>query len=141
MLHVSLLCSSLIIAPPRAAPRRAEAAQRVRDSVMHASPTRRELLQLTASGMLSAELLPLPALADDNDVFEVVVPQPALLANLASAPVRNIVVTGASSGVGLAGAKLFVVGLANPNPNPNPSPNREPDSNQAPSCSLPRATA
>ena len=141
MLHVSLLCSSLIIAPPRAAPRRAEAAQRVRDSVMHASPTRRELLQLTASGMLSAELLPLPALADDNDVFEVVVPQPALLANLASAPVRNIVVTGASSGVGLAGAKLFVVGLANSNPNPNPSPNREPDSNQAPSCSLPRATA
>ena len=105
MLHVSLLCSSLIIAPPRAAPRRAEAAQRVRDSVMHASPTRRELLQLTASGMLSAELLPLPALADDNDVFEVVVPQPALLANLASAPVRNIVVTGASSGVGLAGAR------------------------------------
>ena len=107
MLHISLLCSSLLIAPPRAAPRRAAAA-RVMDSVMHASPTRRELLQLTASGLLSAELLPLPALADDNDVFEVVVPQPALLANLASAPVRNIVVTGASSGVGLAGAKLLV---------------------------------
>ena len=48
MLHVSLLCSSLLIAPPRAAPRRAAAALRARDSVMHASPSRRELLQLTA---------------------------------------------------------------------------------------------
>ena len=38
-------------------------------------------------------------------------PQPALLANLASAPVRNIVVTGASSGVGLAGATLLVAGV------------------------------
>ena len=108
MLHLSLLCSSLLVAPPRIAPGRATAGLRVRDSVMHASPTRRELLQLTASGLLSAELVPLPALADDNDVFEVVIPQPALLANLGSAPVRNVVVTGANSGVGLAGAKLLV---------------------------------
>ena len=108
MLHLSLLCSSLLVATPRIAPGRAVAGLRVRDSVMHASPTRRELLQLTASGLLSTELVPLAALADDNDVFEVVIPQPALLANLASAPVRNIVVTGANSGVGLAGAKLLV---------------------------------
>ena len=46
MLHLSLLCSSLLVAPPRIAPRRAAAGLRVRDSVMHASPTRRELLQL-----------------------------------------------------------------------------------------------
>ena len=58
-------------------------------------------------------------------------PQPALLANLASAPVRNIVVTGASSGVGLAGVPRcswsgLGLGLANPNPDPDPDPNPDP---------------
>ena len=38
---------------------------------------------------------------------ELVISQAELLAGLASAPVRRVVVTGASSGVGLAGAKLL----------------------------------
>jgi len=42
----------------------------------------------------------------DGD-FEVVIQQQTLLAGLSSAPVRTVIITGANSGVGLAGAKLL----------------------------------
>ena len=83
--------------------------------------TRRELLKgVTAAGVLQ-ELVAHPALvraseASDGKVpygsdvaggLEFIVPQSELLAKLASAPVRNIVITGANSGVGFAGAKIL----------------------------------
>jgi protochlorophyllide reductase len=42
-----------------------------------------------------------------EEEYELVVQQAALLSGLARAPARNIIVTGASSGVGLAGAKIL----------------------------------
>jgi len=42
-----------------------------------------------------------------DDEFEVVINQKSLLAGLSSAPVRTVIITGANSGVGLAGAKLL----------------------------------
>ena len=83
--------------------------------------TRRELLKgVTAAGVLQ-ELVAHPALvraseASDGKVaygsdvaggLEFIVPQSELLAKLASAPVRNIIITGANSGVGFAGAKIL----------------------------------
>ena len=65
---------------------------------------RRALQTLGAASLLNG--VPLSALADATE-FELVVQQAALLDGLASAPVRNVIVTGASSGVGLAGAKLL----------------------------------
>ena len=47
-----------------------------------------------------------PAFAADAE-FERVIAQQQLLSALASAPVRDVVITGANSGVGLAGAKLL----------------------------------
>ena len=69
-------------------------------------PTRREALQVIggAAGMLGTSW-PQAVLAEEE--FELVIPQAALLNGLASAPVRSIIVTGATSGVGLAGAKLL----------------------------------
>ena len=46
--------------------------------------------------------------ADDVTTFERVIPQSDFLAQIATGPVRTIVVTGANSGVGLAGAKFLV---------------------------------
>ena len=46
--------------------------------------------------------------ADDATTFERVIPQADFLAQIATGPVRTIVVTGANSGVGLAGAKFLV---------------------------------
>lgn len=53
---------------------------------------------------------PAYAAADNisDDEFETIISQKILLDNLASAPVRNVIITGANSGVGLAGAKLLV---------------------------------
>mmetsp|Transcript_43466 Transcript_43466/g.48703 ORF Transcript_43466/g.48703 Transcript_43466/m.48703 type:complete len:492 (-) Transcript_43466:24-1499(-) len=42
-----------------------------------------------------------------DDDFEVVIQQQTLLAGLSSAPIRTVIITGANSGVGLAGAKLL----------------------------------
>jgi len=42
-----------------------------------------------------------------DEQYELVLPQSTLLADLATAPKRNIIITGANSGVGLAGAKLL----------------------------------
>ena len=79
-----------------------------------APPTtsRRQLLQHSTAAATTASLgLPLAAYADacetDGSACEFVIPQQTLLANLAAAPVRRVVVTGANSGVGLAGAKLL----------------------------------
>mmetsp|Transcript_6857 Transcript_6857/g.22639 ORF Transcript_6857/g.22639 Transcript_6857/m.22639 type:complete len:410 (+) Transcript_6857:54-1283(+) len=70
--------------------------------------SRRQHLQ-TAAALIA--LPPLSAAADqcetDGAACELVIPQQTLLAGLASAPVRHVTVTGASSGVGLAGAKLL----------------------------------
>ena len=46
--------------------------------------------------------------ADDATTFERVIPQADFLAQIATGPVRTIVVTGGNSGVGLAGAKFLV---------------------------------
>ena len=46
--------------------------------------------------------------ADDVTTFERVIPQADFLAQIATGPVRTIVVTGANSGVGFAGAKFLV---------------------------------
>ena len=71
--------------------------------------TRRQHLQTSAAAL--AVLPPLAAHADkcetDGAACELVIPQQELLGGLASAPVRHVIVTGASSGVGLAGAKLL----------------------------------
>jgi len=77
-----------------------------------AATTRRQLLQRSTAAVTSTGLyVPLAAHADacetDAAACEFVIPQQTLLANLASAPVRHIIVTGANSGVGLAGAKLL----------------------------------
>jgi len=45
--------------------------------------------------------------AKSSSSYETIVPQQRLLEGLATAPVRHIVITGANSGVGLAGAKLL----------------------------------
>ena len=83
-------------------------------ALLPAPPTmsRRQLLHSTAAAATTAGLvLPLAAHADacetDGSACEFVIPQQTLLANLAAAPVRRVVVTGANSGVGLAGAKLL----------------------------------
>ena len=52
-------------------------------------------------------LPPLPAALAD-EAIERVIPVATLLASLATAPARDIVITGSNSGVGLAGAKLLV---------------------------------
>jgi len=56
-------------------------------------------------------LVPLAANADkcetDGSACELTIPQATLLGGLSSAPVRRLIVTGANSGVGLAGAKLL----------------------------------
>eukprot|EP00316_Scyphosphaera_apsteinii_P012273 CAMPEP_0119324634 /NCGR_PEP_ID=MMETSP1333-20130426/63785_1 /TAXON_ID=418940 /ORGANISM="Scyphosphaera apsteinii, Strain RCC1455" /LENGTH=406 /DNA_ID=CAMNT_0007332399 /DNA_START=32 /DNA_END=1249 /DNA_ORIENTATION=+ len=71
--------------------------------------TRRQALD-TAQQLGMAGLLTIQQSVDavgENGPFELTIQQSELLANLASAPVRNIIVTGSSSGVGLAGAKLL----------------------------------
>jgi protochlorophyllide reductase len=73
------------------------------------APSRRELLQgAAAAGLLGGSA---PAFAEyGSDVaggLELVVPQAELLGSLTTAPVRNVIITGANSGVGLAAAKLL----------------------------------
>ena len=97
MLATFALCSSLTLAPLRPCAR----ANSVR---MTLQPSRRELIG--AGLLLGSAGLPLGAVAD-ADVFELVVPQSTLLAGIATSPVRNVIITGANSGVGLAGAKLL----------------------------------
>lgn len=53
-------------------------------------------------------LAPLPAALADDVVLETVVTLKELTGGLAAAPLRDIVITGANSGVGLEGAKLLV---------------------------------
>lgn len=67
---------------------------------------RRQLLQqqVAAAGVVA---LPLSPAAAEDTVFERTIPQATLLRNLATAKPRDVVVTGANSGVGLAGAKLL----------------------------------
>eukprot|EP00962_Isochrysis_galbana_P058516 scaffold31661_cov67-Isochrysis_galbana.AAC.1 len=64
--------------------------------------------QLGAAGLCLGSPLALPpALALDQSEISSVVPMATLVAGLASAPARDVVITGANSGVGLAGAKLL----------------------------------
>jgi len=64
-----------------------------------------------AAGAATPFLTPLTpavrAAAKPEVSYELTIPQPELLAGIAAAPVRSIIVTGANSGVGLAGAKLL----------------------------------
>jgi len=72
-----------------------------RSAWLQARPARREAL--VAAGVAAA---PLPVVAVEYAV-EKVIPQSRLAANLAGAPLRTVVITGANSGVGLAGAKFL----------------------------------
>jgi hypothetical protein len=71
--------------------------------------SRRELLQ----GAAAAAVLGAPPASwaeygsDVAGGLELIVPQEKLLGALTSAPVRNVIITGANSGVGLAAAKLL----------------------------------
>ncbi len=68
---------------------------------------RRDALAIGAGALLTPRL-PLPAFAKDDDVaIERTIKQAALLSALATAPARDVVITGANSGVGFAGAKLL----------------------------------
>ena len=70
--------------------------------------SRRRLLeqQVSLTGLATLSSLPLPAIAVEDDI-ERVISQSTLTAALTSAVPRDIVITGANSGVGLAGAKLL----------------------------------
>jgi hypothetical protein len=67
---------------------------------------RRQLLQqqVAAAGVVA---LPLSPAAAEDTVFERTIPQATLLRNLATAKPRDVVVTGANSGVGLAGVRTL----------------------------------
>jgi len=68
---------------------------------------RNAIKQFGAAGLglgLTGQQLPAAVAFADSEI-ESVVPMSTLLAGLAAAPARNIIITGANSGVGLAGAK------------------------------------
>mmetsp|Transcript_46171 Transcript_46171/g.53947 ORF Transcript_46171/g.53947 Transcript_46171/m.53947 type:complete len:401 (+) Transcript_46171:48-1250(+) len=75
--------------------------------------TRREIFSVTAATAVSASSLLTPLLpvaraaSDAPESYEKIIPQETLLSGLTTSPVRNIIITGANSGVGLAGAKLL----------------------------------
>lgn len=100
MLQVALSCSSLIPTPFLRAP--ASGGTHVQMSLER--PGRRDLLQIGGLGLLGSAM---PLGAAQAEELELVIPQAELLSSLATAPARNIIVTGANSGVGLAGAKLL----------------------------------
>jgi len=85
---------------------------RVLSAVYMGVPNRREVLfqGIAVSGLVGSPAWadPIPYGSDVAGGLELILPQEVLLANLAKAPVRHVVITGASSGVGLAGAKLLV---------------------------------
>ena len=101
-----LVATALLLAPTCAlqlggAPKRAT-------SRSTRSLARRQALQVGVAGAgLLSQGLALPALAAEDIVFERVVPQATLLAALATSKPRDVVITGANSGIGLAGAKLL----------------------------------
>ncbi|KAL1528956.1 hypothetical protein AB1Y20_010278 [Prymnesium parvum] len=70
-------------------------------------PPRREALRLGAASLASTLPPLLPTSALEAPSIQRTVSQPQLLASLASAPPRDIVLTGANSGVGLAAAQLL----------------------------------
>ena len=81
----------------------------IRTHALRPPPTldRRRLLGTSAGVALGGLVnVPLAAVSDATE-FEVLVQQSALLGGLAGAPVRDVIITGANSGVGLAGAKLL----------------------------------
>jgi len=76
--------------------------------------SRRKVFSTTTAAVVAvAPLLAPPtvpiarAASEAPESFETQIPQKDLLAGLATSPVRDIIVTGANSGVGLAGAKLL----------------------------------
>ena len=74
-------------------------------------PSRRRVFQEAAAAAAAALSLavPRPALAaSDGVVVEATIPQAKLLGGLAAASPRDVIITGANSGVGLEGAKLLV---------------------------------
>lgn len=62
---------------------------------------------LAGVGFAAAAPVLKPRSTSADEAYEIVIPQKTLLAGLATAPVRHVIVTGANSGVGLAGAKLL----------------------------------
>lgn len=102
-------CSALIAPPPLRSPPRHLVPQRGHPSglQMMGGVSRRDALQGTAATALFLGCPLSPPLAASAEEFELVVEQASLLAGLSSAPVRNVIITGANSGVGLAGAKLL----------------------------------
>jgi len=102
---VLTLCTLVhsLVAPPTAAIYHASSPSH--DVKMMVRPSsRREALQGSAAAVLLGNL-PLAAIAEEE--FELVINQASLLSGLADSPVRSVIITGASSGVGLAGAKLL----------------------------------
>ena len=99
---LAVACSSFV--PPGLGRYAFESRRTTKVQMSSKAPLRREVLQLGALGLLGSTLPLSPAEAEE---LELVVSQAQLLANLASAPTRNIIITGANSGVGLAGAKLL----------------------------------
>jgi NAD(P)-dependent dehydrogenase (short-subunit alcohol dehydrogenase family) len=99
---LAVACSSFV--PPDLGRYAFESRRTTKVQMSSKAPLRREVLQLGALGLLGSTLPLSPAEAEE---LELVVSQAQLLANLASAPTRNIIITGANSGVGLAGAKLL----------------------------------
>ena len=74
-----------------------------------ASATAGAIVAASALSLPGITLYPRPAdAASNDDPLQTIIPQKELLASLASAPVRNVIITGANSGVGLAGSKLLV---------------------------------
>ena len=68
---------------------------------------RRLLEQGSIAGLATVSSLPLPAVADASSDIVRSISQSTLTAALATAAPRDIVITGANSGVGLAGAKIL----------------------------------
>lgn len=68
---------------------------------------RRQALSSSTLVIAGSIVTPRPVFALDDYIIEKAVPLEKLVAALATAPVRDVIITGSNSGVGLAGAKLL----------------------------------